>query len=302
MKFSLVFDNSGDALPFTVKYNHDLFAFFVEKTNNANQNSFSNHCCLFRQVEPKLTHIQWALSKTNEVLYDLTRYSFKQQSELENYLDQNFLNMTHCEWVNSQKYIVDIDQLMHSSNHNEARLGNKLHEMYSDDIRQVKVAEIMDKLGYLYPYEEVNMAVHRLESQFNKSNLEFKADQKWNVFDNPYVDQFISNNDVVNFSFGYTYVGRQYYDKFVNFDNELQYSDHYNYEQLEYAFQLNLLKPQTIPFSSEYNEWSKRLGVKQVANQIPIANLSDIDTNIFEYRKILYRNSRDNNRAKIILQ
>lgn len=302
MKFSLVFDNSGDTLPFTVKYNHDLFEFFVDKTNNENQNSFSNHQCLFRQVEPKITHVQWALSKTNEVLYDLVRYSFKQHSELENYLDQDFLNMTHCEWVKSQCCIVDIDDLRHSSNHNEARLGSKLHEMYSDDIRKVKVAEIMDKLGYLYPYEEVNMAVHRLESQFNKSNLEFKADQKWNVFDNPYVDQLVSNNDVVNFSFGYTYVGRQYYDKFVNFDNDLQYTDHYNYEQLEYAFQLNLSKPQTIPFSKEYTEWSNSLGVKQVAAQIPIANLDNINTNLFEYRKILYRNSRDNNRAKIILQ
>ncbi len=302
MKFSLVFDNSGDTLPFEVKYNHDLFAFFVNKANDANQNSFSNSQCLFKQVEPRLTHVHWSLSKTNEVLYDLIHYSFQQQSNLENYLDQDFLNMTHCEWVKSQNCMVDIDKLRYSSNSNEARLGNILHNKYPDHIRQVKVAEILENLGYLYPYDEVNMSVHRLENQFNKSNLEFKADQKWNVFDNPYVDQLISNNDVVNFSFGYTYVGRQYYDKFINFDTELKYTDHYNYEQLEYAFQLNLAKPQTIPYSTEFVDWCKTLGIKQVTNQIPIANLVDIDTKVFEYRKILYRNSRDNNRTKIILQ
>jgi hypothetical protein len=301
MKFSLVFDNSGDTLPFEVKYNHDLFVFFVEKANSAGQNSFSNHQYLFKQVEPKLTHIQWALSKTNEVLYDLIRISFKQQDTLGQYLDQDFLNMTHCDWVKSQECVVDIDKLRHSSSHNEARLGSILHEMYPDEIRKVKIAQIMDKLGYLYPYEEVNVAVHSLESQFNKFNLEFKADQKWDVFDNPYVDRMISNNDVVNFSFGYTYVGRQYYNKFVNFDNELRYSDHYNYEQLEYAFQLNLAKPQTVPFSVEFIEWAQRLGLKQVTDQIPIANLVDIDNNVSEYRKILYRNSRNNNRARIIL-
>lgn len=302
MKFSLVFDNSGDALSFEVKYNYDLFLFFVEQSNNENQNSFSNDRCLSRQVEPRLTHIQWALSKTNEVLYDLIRYSFKQQSKLENYLDQDFLNMTHCEWVKSQQCIVDIDALRYSSNHREARLGNILHDMYPDDIRKVKIAQAMDKLGYLYPYEEVNLAVHRLESQFNNANLEFKADQKWEVFDNPFIDSFVSNNDVVNFSFGYTYVGRQYYDKFTNFDTNLTYNDHYNYEQLEYAFQLNLSKPQTIPFSNEFVEWTNKMDIKQVANQIPIANLVDIDTKVSEYRKILYQNSRDNNRAKIILQ
>ena len=301
MKFFLVFDNSGDTLPFEVKYNHELFEFFVEKTNSANQNSFSNDQCLFRQVEPKLTHLQWSLSKTNEVLYDLVGSSFKQQDQLENYLDQDFLNMTHCDWVKSQLSVVDIDKLRYSSNHNKAKLGNLLHEMYPDEIRKIKIAPAMDKIGYLYPYEEVNLSVHRLESQFDKLNLEFKADQKWDVFDNPYVDQMISNNDIVNFSFGYTYVGRQYYDKFLNFDNELKYDDHYNYEQLEYAFQLNLATPQTIPFSTEFVEWTRKLGIKQVTNQIPIANLVGIDTRLTEYRKILYRNSRDNNRVKIIL-
>lgn len=301
MKFFLVFDNSGDTLPFEVKYNHELFEFFVEKTNIANQNSFSNDRCLFRQVEPKLTHLQWSLSKTNEVLYDLIDISFKQQDQLENYLDQDFLNMTHCDWVKSQLSVVDIDKLRYSSNHNKAKLGNLLHEMYPDEIRKIKIAPAMDKIGYLYPYEEVNLSVHRLESDFDKLNLEFKADQKWDVFDNPYVDQMISNNDIVNFSFGYTYVGRQYYDKFLNFDNELKYDDHYNYEQLEYAFQLNLAPPQTIPFSTEFVEWTRKLGIKQVTNQIPIANLVGIDTRLTEYRKILYRNSRDNNRVKIIL-
>ena len=146
------------------------------------------------------------------------------------------------------------------------------------------------------------MSVHRLESQFNKTNLEFKADEKWEVFDNPYLDQLVSNNDVVNFSFGYTYVGRQLHDKFNNFDTDLKYSDHYNYEKLEYAFQLNLAKPQTIPFSKEFVEWTQQVGVRPITTQIPIANLVDLDNKIFEYRKILYRNSRDNNRVKIILQ
>jgi hypothetical protein len=301
MKFSLVFDNSGDTLPFNVVYNHELFEFFVEKTNADGQNSFSNHQCLFKQIESTLTQLHWSLSKTNEVLYDLIKKSFDQQDILTNYLDQDFLNKTHCEWVRSQRCSVDIDILRHSAVASQAKIGNMLHDMYPDEIRQVKIAPILEKLGYIYPYEEVNMSVHRLESAFNKTTLEFKADQKWNVFDNPFTNTMLSNNDIVNFSFGYTYLGRQYYDKFSNFDTSLQYNDHYNYETLEFAFQLNLAKPQTIPYSSEFVEWTNQHNVRPITSQLPIANLANIDSNLFEYRKILYRNSRDNNRARIVL-
>lgn len=301
MKFSLVFDNSGDVLPFDVVHNHELFEFFVYKVNEAEQNSFSNHQCLFKQIDPNLTHLHWSLSKTNEVLYDLIKKSFQQKEVLTDYLDQNFLNKTHCEWVHSQRCDVDIDVLRHSAVTSQAKIGNILHDMYPDEIRQAKIAPVMEKLGYLYPYEEVNMAVHRLESAFNKLTLEFKADQKWNVFDNPFTETMVSNNDIVNFSFGYTYVGRQYYDKFSNFDTKLQYNDHYNYESLELAFHLNLAKPQTVPYSSEFVKWASEYNVKPITTQLPIANLANIDSNLFEYRKILYRNSRDNNRASIVL-
>jgi len=301
MKFSLVFDISGDVLPFDVVHNHELFEFFVRKANEAGQNSFLNHRHLFRQVDTKLTQLHWSLSKTNEVLYDLINKSFKQQEILADYLDQNFLNNTHCEWVDSQHFNVDIDILRHSAVTSRAKIGNILHDMYPDEIRQVKIAPVMEKLGYLYPYEEVNISVHHLESAFNKLNLEFRADQKWNVFDNPFAKTMVSNNDIVNFSFGYTYVGRQYYDKFCNFDTDLQYNDHYNYETLELAFQLDLAKPQTVPYSKEFIKWASDHNVSPVTTQLPIANLANIDSNLFEYRKILYRNSRDNNRASIVL-
>jgi hypothetical protein len=80
----------------------------------------------------------------------------------------------------------------------------------------------LEKLGYIYPYEEVNIGVHRLETAFHKQNLEFSADKKWKFFQIPCMDTMISNNDVVNFRFGYTYVGRQYYNKFECFDSDLR--------------------------------------------------------------------------------
>lgn len=299
MKFSLVFDNSGDTLPFEVKYNHELFEFFVNQTNKKSQNSFSNDQELYKDLNTKITHLHWAISKTNEILYDLTGISFKQHTDLENYLDQKFLNKQHSDWVFSHQQDINIDKLRFSSTLSYAKLGNLLHELYPDEIRIVKTAPAMEKLGYIYPFREVNIGIHKLESSFER--LEFKADNKWEVFENPYRNTMISNNDIVNFSFGYTYVGRQYYNKFRYFDTKLECPDHYNYETLEFAFQLNLLMPETIPFSKEVLQWAEQQGIKIVAEQIPIGNLIDLENKLFDYRKVLYRNSRDNNRARIIL-
>jgi hypothetical protein len=299
MKFSLVFDNSGDTLPFEVKYNHELFEYFVEQTNKNNQNLFSDDSVLFKNLDRKITHLHWAISKTNEVLYDLVDIRFDQHTDLENYLDQAFLNSIHSDWVFSHQHTVDIDRLRFSSNLSRAKLGSQLHTMYPDNIQFPNVAPVLEKIGYIYPYQEVNMGVHRLEHSFNK--LEFKADNKWDVINNPFLDRLITNNDVINLSFGYTYVGRQFYNKFRFFDTELEHPDHYNYETLEFAFQLNLSMPETIPFSNEAINWANSQGIKLVAEQIPIANIINLKDNLFEYRKMLYRNSRANNRIKIIL-
>lgn len=301
MKFSLVFENSGDSIPFTVIANHKLFEYFVDTANKNSENSFSNNKKLANIVDKRITHLHWAISKSNEVLYSLIGKSFEQCDALQDYLNQDFLNKTHCDWVFSQYDIVDIDKLRFSSNSESANLGNKLHDLYPDEIRKISTAPAMEKLGYVYPYEEVNLGVHSLESSFNKINLEFSSDNKWKVFENPYQKDMISNNDIVNFSFGYTYVGRQYYDKFANFDDNLKFNDHYNYENLEYSFQLNLQRPQTIPYSKEFTEWAKQTGAELIAQQIPIANIDNLLTKLFDYRKILYRNSQAGNRASIII-
>jgi hypothetical protein len=70
---------------------------------------------LFKELDKKITHLHWAISKTNEVLYYVIGKSFDQQTDLEQYLDQNFLNKTHSDWVFSQYNKVDIDALRYSA-------------------------------------------------------------------------------------------------------------------------------------------------------------------------------------------
>ena len=301
MRFSLTFDNTGDSIPFEVVFNEDLFVFFVNKINAEEKNSFMVPM-IGPDVDPKITQLHWALSKTNEVLYSIAGISFEQRVNLYDYLDQRLLNKLHSDWVASQFIDVDIDQLRFSEDCVRAALGNKLHELYPDNIRVIKVAEAMIKLGYIYPYEEVNLAIHKLESSFIERNLEFLADSKWQVFDNPYYDTMITNNHIVNFSFGYTYVGRQYYDKFCNFDTDLENTDDYNFEQLEVAFHVNLKQPESIGFSPEFLSWAESKSIKPVATQIPIANIVNLCSNLQQYRQVLVENSKSGNRASIILE
>jgi hypothetical protein len=301
MKFDLVFENSGDSIPFDVVENHELFEFFVQQVQKNSANNFFNNNKLSLTIDQRLRDLHWAISKTNELLYSLADITFAEHTDLTQYLNQDFLNFTHEQWVFSQNSIVDVQQLKKSADPKKSKLGYTLHDNLPDNQLQIRLAHAMNILGYLFPYEEVNLGVHRLESSFVKDNLEFSADCKWQVFDNPFAESMVSNNNVVNFSFGYTYVGRQYYNKFEYFDNDLKYKDHYNYETLEYSFQLNMDKPQTIPFSKEFLNWTEKHNVKPIATQIPIANCVDIEKNLFTYRTLLYKNSKLNNATSIIL-
>lgn len=299
MKFSLVFDKSEDSIEFDVVNNADILEYFVQQSQKNHCNSFTDAGQVSGNVDKFLNEMHTALSLTNPVMSALCNNRFKEHTNLLEYFDQSFLNKQHEQWVLSQQQMINIDDLRFSTNAETSKLGWRLHDIYPDDIRQIRLAEAMIKLGFIFPYEEVNMTIHRLEHYFSKRLIEFKSDTKWQVFENPFLQTMTSNNDIVNFGFGYTYLGRQYYDKWQYFDSDLECVDHYNYETLEYAFQLNLARPQTILHSKEFIEWCQNKKVSPVTLQIPIANVVDIEKNLKYYRTILYTNSKDKNRARI---
>ena len=300
MKLNLIFENSNDTIEFDVVYNSDILEHVVAKSNANDCNSYSDDGNISSSVNRYLNELHSSVTLTNTVMPLLCDQKFAEHTDLLEYLDQKLLNRQHEEWVLSQQTIIDIDKLRFSQDKTISQLGWRLHDLYPDEIRQIRLAEAMQKLGFIFPYEEVNMTVHRLE-QFFAKNIEFKSQSKWQIFDNPFQDTMISNNDVVNLSFGYTYVGRQFYNKWQYFDTDLDCVDHYNYDTLEYAFQINLDRPQTIPYSKEFINWQQQKGVKAIATQIPIANIIDLEKNLKYYRTMLYKNSRAGNRATLLL-
>lgn len=302
MKFDLIFDNTNDVLSFEVTHNHELIEWYINKASQENNNLFYNNSNLDVEINQKLNDINWALSKTNEVYWLLSDETFPQSHNLFDYLDQSFLNRQHEIWVNSQYKLVDIDKLRYSTDIRKASIGKTLHDLYPDSIRQIPMAQAMQKLGYIYPYEEINMTVHRLENIFS-SKIEYSGLDKWAGigFENPFVDTMISNLDQVNFSFGYTFVGRQYYNKWQYWDTNLTCNDHYNYERLEWSFQLNLDRPCTHAWPPEFLDWAQQKNAKLIATQIPIANIIDLEKNLTKNRKILYNNAIQKNPGRLVI-
>lgn len=301
MQFDLVFENTGDSIPFEVVQNHQVFSHFVDHVIKYDHNSFSDGGITFKKIKARIDHLHWALSKSNSVLYDICGIRFKEQVNLDDYLDQDFLNRTHHDWVKSQSIVVDISTLCASPQISVSNLGWHLHSLMPDDCSRVPLAEVMAKLGLLYPYEQVNLAVHDLEGAWIRDPIEFNAASKYKVFDNPFWSDIQANNNVTNFFFGYTFVGRQYYNKFEFFDTELKYDDHYNYETLECSFHVKLARPETCVFSPEFQTWAASHDVPMISTQLPVANVRDLEKNMLHYRQVLYRNSCQGNSAQIVL-
>lgn len=300
MKLQLSFETSGDVLEYDVIHNHELLEYFVEQCNTSGNNKFFEAESRSSLISTNLAKLHWAIVKSNEVLPHVIGKKFDQKEELCDYFDQEFLNALHSEWVFSHYNTVDIDAMRQSSNSSVASIGSRLHEIYPDEIRYPDVAPALEKLGYLFPFQSVNSSIHDLESSFKR--IEMSSRDKWKVFDNPFFETMYSANDITNFQLQYTYVGRQNHDKFLNFDDKLHNQDFYNYEQLEYSFHLNLDRPQTIPFSQEFNTWAEERGVRKITDNLPIANLPNITERLQEYRTIMYNNFKDGNAASLYIK
>lgn len=296
MNFSLVFHGSNDSIPFEVFENQTLFEFFLDALDTTGKNCFFTNQLLSQLLDSKLTRISQCLSTVNPVLSALADRNFTIPT---NYFDQKWLSLTHADWVTTQDVVVDIDKLRFSNDVETAKIGQILHNLYPDEIRKIRLAEACANLNIINQYEDINIMIHHIENAFETRNMEFASDGRYDIINNPYKDSIVTDNGHSNFSFAYTYLGRQLYDRFTTFEDKLELQDHFNFEKLEYTFNLNLQKPERIPFSSEFLSWCKDRNVRPMGMCVPIANIVDLDNNLLEYRTILYNNIKQNNAASL---
>jgi hypothetical protein len=292
MKFYLLFLGSGDYIPI-VTDKPDLVKYYVEFLENHSANQFAIMHDLPFDIIKQYKEI---LDKFNSSIPGKLISFDNPHNEIE-LLDQSLLNKIHCEWVHSnhRKFkIFDLKQKYPTE-------LQKLFDNISDDIPTVIFSEIIYKYDLQGLYQSVNMKLHSIESIFNQMffQAEFDRDWGWIETENIFPKKYTSNSKG-NLSLFFNHYGRHLYNKFLSFDTDLTYDDENTYNQLLGFVKLSLVPPETIPYSREYLEWCKKIGREPGGENLNIGNIVDLEDNLYNYRKMLYKNlSIKNNKFKL---
>ena len=130
MNFSVVFQNSGDSIPFQTisTTTADVLVYYVENLNNRNLNQFSSG--VGDGVKSTVDKLHSTIVKCNDFVYELLDRYIDTYSE-EEYLEQTNLNKLHADWVNFHK--VGYNILKKKSQYGSEQ-AEHIHTMFPDSI------------------------------------------------------------------------------------------------------------------------------------------------------------------------
>jgi hypothetical protein len=287
MDFSIIFQNSGDAIPFrTINDSLDeVLSYYVEKLNEQNLNTFSSPVA--GKIKHAIETLHTTIVECNKFVYELLDYNIDTYST-EEYLEQRNLNKLHADWVKSQHIKYNI---LEKKNKYASEQANRIHNIFPDDVPEPYIGSVVSRLGYADTYNQLNIGVHNLEQLF--ANIKFFVGE-WVEFPNPFPKSYITN-DVCNFRFNFNHLGRSLENKFNSFDHTMEFDDENSFNELLGFVELNLMSPQTIPLSSEYVEWCKKFNKEPSGKYFNIGNIPYLNENLTKYREIIFRNSLQNN-------
>ena len=293
MKFSIVFDNSGDSLVFDALSleTYGIIEYYVNQLELNHTNKFNS---TQQNIHLTVSAFDQAINKSNSIIGDFTEMPIPTKP-FEDYLDQSFLNQVHAIWVNSQAKVYSISERSQSDNELVRLMARYLHEKFSQD--QIYLRDVLAKLELAEMYGNINVTLHSLERLLNC--VKFKTDN-WIEFDNPFDKSFLTNS-VCNFRISFNHLGRTLYDKWQNFDTALEYNDENSFNQLLGFVEIGLARPQTIKLSPEYTKWCQQRNREPIGEFLNIGNILELDKKLNECRIVLYRNIHSGNSFSIKL-
>jgi hypothetical protein len=296
MNFSVVFNSTGDSLPFKTinTQTADVLCYYVDYLNSKNLNKFSSD--IASKIKESIEKLHSTITECNGFIYELLD-GYIDTCELEGYISQKMLSKLHVDWVRSQTTEYNI--LEKRKKYNNSEQSELIHSMFPDEIPTPSVGVIIDKLGVKDSYNRINKEVHAVEELFHKFKFQV-SDQPWVELTNPFSKALLTNNNS-NFSLPFNHLGRTLYNKFINYDHALEFDDENTFNELLGFVELNLMPPQTIPLSKEYVEWCTLNNKIPSGDNLNIGNIPNLEENLTGYRTIIFKNSLQNNSFSIQL-
>jgi hypothetical protein len=296
MNFSLTFDNSGDSINF-VSTNPALVEYYVDQLNQRKTNSFHVQIPAWADsVTQDINHLLSVLEDVNNWIEELTDWRYE-TFELEHYLNQQNLNTLHAKWADSRKKIYNIDAKR--LEYDYKGMAEHIHAMFPDHERSILLGNLLHKLNRSQQYDQINQAIHKLESRFDQIN--FETSDAYN-YDFPNIfDKSILTNNIANFNLTFYHLGRTLYNKFHTFDLNLEHNDENSFDQLLGFVDIRLVPTQTIPFSREYQQWCRSMNRVACGDNLTLGNIPDLSERLTEYRQLIHKNLKNNNNFSIHL-
>ena len=288
MFFNLVFESSGDCIPFK-SCNDKFLEYYVEWLDYYNFNKFhalSNPANKLKSLLQSLHENLLCYEYFN--LEKLCNYKLE-TLELEQYLDQKVLNDYHAHWVNAQACIVDIMSIR--SKDNKDVIEKKICDVYSDDIITQKFASIIHRLGLWNIYEDINEKIHKIEKSFSRREECSNGSRTFidNIFDKTILSYSEANLQVAGH-----HKGRTLYNKFIMFDENFEADDENTFNQINNCVTFSLRKFETVTPSKEYVDWCNKNNKEPIGEHLNLGNVIDLSENLLKYRQIMYKNFNQN--------
>jgi hypothetical protein len=292
MKFQIVFENSGDSLPF-VAINADLLCYFLDQINKESSQTFNSvDDYLGEDIFLKLKNLQKNILSTNKWIGHLTDKIYPEIVDEFEYLDQNLLNYLHAYWVKTQTKAYSIQY----KKEHPTPISKKIEDIFPDNILFPELGTVISQLGLSTAYNSVNISIHKIEDAFSKILFEIKSNDYvyWN---NPYTH--LINNDICNLYVEFDRLGRTLLNKYENFDFDLKYDDENVLQYILPKVKLSLVPPRKVPYSPDYISWCKSKNRTPSGNSMPLGNIPNLFENIKNYRTVILKNLLNNNGFKL---
>jgi hypothetical protein len=198
-------------------------------------------------------HIQSYNNNLSSVLEQLAVLGIAHQMELGEPFDQQHLNRQHRAWVALQQKYPRIAEV----------LGNSVEQWHA-----------------------LNKSIHACEEMWQQT---WKNKHSNWLAPNPYKN--LLSFSINNVRIHYADLGRNTFNKFINYDNELG-SDTSDFDQLSGEIIIDLNRPIDYTPPTSYIRWCLDHGLKDVPGRcLNLGNIKDLEARQEDYRRILFRNT-----------